>query len=360
MANILVVEDEISVNENICEILSIENHNCISAHNGLEALEVLKSNQIDLILSDIMMPQMDGISLYKNIVDEGKFWNIPFVFLTAKSEEADFREAMRLGASDYLRKPFKMKDLIDAVNVRLKKSKQILNRIDVIKSNISKYIPHELRTPIGVILGYSNLILEDYKELETDEIISMVGLVEESCLRLKDRIEKLILLTEIELDIDSKHEINSVISVDENLIVELCANPIGYYNRNKDLKVTAEPVKINIPKYYLEVLIHELIDNACKFSNPGNEIKVTGKKNTDLYYLVIEDKGIGIEMDEIAKLSAFIQIGRESKQQEGNGLGLTAVNRILDLINGSVSINSSKGTGTAIEVKLPIEKEISE
>lgn len=354
MANILIVEDEFSVSENICEILSTEDHNCIQAYNGVEALQLLDSQQVDLIVSDVMMPQMDGVTLYKKIVREEKFLQIPFIFLTAKSEESDCRKMMNLGASDYIKKPFKMHDLIEAVNVRLKKSKLELDRVEEIKRNISKYIPHELRTPIGIILGYSNLIIEDQDDLEKEEILSMVKLIEKSGLRLKDRIEKLILLTEIELDIDSKEYHNLNTNIEENILSKLCMKPICYYNRKKDFHYYAESAVLKISDYYLEVLLCELIDNACKFSNPGQKIILSGQLKDKYYKIIIADNGIGMDMDEVTKLSSFVQFERELNQQEGNGLGISIIKRIMHLVEGNISIKSTKGVATIVELNIPL------
>jgi CheY-like chemotaxis protein/CRP-like cAMP-binding protein len=120
---ILVIEDNLEVRENIAEILNLSGYTVLDAENGIEGVKIAKNNIPDLIICDVMMPQLDGFGTLKILQNTPETSNIPFVFLTAKSEKIDFRKGMSLGADDYLTKPFDDTDLLNAVEVRLKKSK---------------------------------------------------------------------------------------------------------------------------------------------------------------------------------------------------------------------------------------------
>lgn len=125
MKNILVIEDNNEVRENLCEILDLANYNTHQAENGKVGVEMAKSIKPDLILCDVMMPVLDGFGVLRILNRDPQLMHIPFMFLTAKAEKADFRKGMGLGADDYITKPFDEVELMDAIEMRLKKSKQL-------------------------------------------------------------------------------------------------------------------------------------------------------------------------------------------------------------------------------------------
>lgn len=127
---ILIIEDNIDMRENTAEILELANFNVLSANDGKEGLELAKKNKLDLILCDIMMPELDGFGVLRAIENIPEMAGIPFVFITAKSEKSDFRKGMDLGADDYLTKPFTGNDLLRVVNARIKKNQTLKERFN--------------------------------------------------------------------------------------------------------------------------------------------------------------------------------------------------------------------------------------
>ena len=119
---ILIIEDNLDIRENICEILELANYRVDTANNGKDGVHKAKTLIPDLIVCDIMMPIMDGYDVLYLLSKNEKTSNIPFIFLTAKAEKSDFRKGMNLGADDYLTKPFDEIDLLNAVESRLKRS----------------------------------------------------------------------------------------------------------------------------------------------------------------------------------------------------------------------------------------------
>lgn len=122
MKKILLIEDHTEIRENTAEILSLSNYEVIEAENGKVGVEMAKTQHPDLIICDIMMPQLDGYGVLHMLSKNPETAGIPFIFLTAKSEKEDFRKGMKLGADDYLIKPFDELDLLDAIELRLKKN----------------------------------------------------------------------------------------------------------------------------------------------------------------------------------------------------------------------------------------------
>jgi CRP/FNR family transcriptional regulator, polysaccharide utilization system transcription regulator len=129
MKTILIIEDNTEVRENAAEILELANYKVLQAENGKIGVEVANSKHIDLIICDIMMPVLDGYGVIHLLSNNPKTANIPFIFLTAKSERGDFRKAMEMGADDYLTKPFDDIELLRAIESRFKKSEVIKDDI---------------------------------------------------------------------------------------------------------------------------------------------------------------------------------------------------------------------------------------
>ncbi|MEJ8756964.1 response regulator [Pontibacter sp. H259] len=133
MKKILLIEDNQEIRENTAEILSLANYTVLEAENGKVGVELAKNEHPDLIICDIMMPQLDGYGVLHMLSKNPATSSIPFIFLTAKSEKEDFRKGMNLGADDYLTKPFDDLELLDAVEMRLKKN-------EILKAEFTKSV----------------------------------------------------------------------------------------------------------------------------------------------------------------------------------------------------------------------------
>lgn len=126
MKKVLLIEDNLEIRENTAEILELANYDVLTAENGKLGVALAKEdNGIDLIICDIMMPELDGYGVLHILNKNPDTAKIPFIFLTAKAERSDMRKGMSLGADDYLTKPFDDTELLDAVEIRLKKSEQL-------------------------------------------------------------------------------------------------------------------------------------------------------------------------------------------------------------------------------------------
>lgn len=130
---ILLIEDNSEMRENIAEILELSGYTVFTAEDGLKGIQAARQHQPDLILSDIMMPNLDGLGMLKIINQDEHLKDIPVIFLTAKAEKDDFRKGMNLGAEDYLVKPFEAADLLAVVEKKVDKYKK-LSRLSLGKS----------------------------------------------------------------------------------------------------------------------------------------------------------------------------------------------------------------------------------
>ncbi len=129
MKKILVIEDNQEVKENLAEILELSNYEVITAENGVIGVEKAQKESPDLILCDVMMPELDGFGVLHILSKRETTANIPFIFLTAKTDKSDLRKGMNLGADDYITKPFDDTELLDAIETRFRKHEQLKKQV---------------------------------------------------------------------------------------------------------------------------------------------------------------------------------------------------------------------------------------
>src|SRR5687768_6557413 len=140
MKKILLIEDNPEVRENTSEILSLANYDVLVAENGKIGVDIAQRQRPDLIICDIMMPELDGYGVLHILSKNEETAGIPFIFLSAKAEKADVRKGMDLGADDYLTKPFDDTDLLNAIEARLKKFEVHQKQYDVSPEGLDSLI----------------------------------------------------------------------------------------------------------------------------------------------------------------------------------------------------------------------------
>lgn len=203
MSRVLIIEDEKNIRETIKEILELNDYEIAIAENGLIGIAKALQFKPDLIVCDVMMPEMDGFETLKNIRAINEISNTPFVFLTAKTETRDFREGMNSGADDFLNKPFNTQELLKVIQLRITKSNQakelfireinnLKEEVENLQNSINKLSfnnSHVLRAPLLKILGLINYIIEDSEE-KSQMDLNALSMLKESCLELSEATEE--------------------------------------------------------------------------------------------------------------------------------------------------------------------------
>jgi signal transduction histidine kinase len=363
MKKILVIEDEMSVRDNIVELLDAENFETVAAENGVEGVKRAREELPDLILCDVMMPHLDGYGVLEALQSDRATATIPFIFLTAKAEKADTRKGMELGADDYLTKPFTIEELLGAIAPRLQKqatiAEQSQEKLEELRNTIALSLPHELRTPINGILGYAQLLAEDYEDLDREEALEMLEGIQVSAKRLHRLVQNYLLYAEIEIVARDPQRLqywmNNLGAHSPSEIERAARSKLAEGGREGDLCLDLETASIAISAVHLHKIVEELIDNACKYSSPGTPIRVVGRKEepTD-YCLRIVDRGRGMSATQIANIGAYMQFERKLYEQQGSGLGLAIVRRLSQLYGGDLKLDSVPEGETTATVRLPL------
>jgi two-component system, sensor histidine kinase and response regulator len=362
MTKILVLEDDSSIRENIVELLEDEGYIAFEAANGEDGVALAIEKSPDLIISDVMMPLLDGYGVLTAVRAHSSLATTPFIFLTAKADKPDFRLGMELGADDYLTKPFTQEELLQAIASRLSRQtrhkEEAEKKVDDLRKNISYALPHELRTPLSGIIGPAKMMLDTLDLLEKEDIRQFLLIIHESGARLHRLIQNFLLYAQLEMDSNDNGQIASMrrgatISA-EPIISKGAAERAIFHKRTADLTLAVADAPVAIAHEHLEKICSELVDNGFKFSQNGDPVEVIGTTSDTMYFLSVNDRGKGMTGEEIDKIGGFVQFKRRLYEQQGPGLGLTIAKRLVELHGGSLTIVSTPAVKTTVTAQLPL------
>ncbi len=362
MKKILIIEDETHIRNNIQEILELSDFGTVVAENGLHGLRLAKETLPDLIICDLMMPELDGYGVLTQLRQNHATATIPLIFLTAKSEWSDLRRGMELGADDYLTKPFQPDQLLQAIATRLDKQsiseQQTQQKLNTLSSAISHSLPHEINTPLNHILGMSQLLMEEEGIVDNAENLEMLESIHQAALRLHRLTINFLMYADLELLAfnPEKAELlrnnclqNSVETVIKNIAVKIAKEA----NRSADLSIEISDAMVKISPDQMNKIAEEIIDNAFKFSQPNTPVKIIGHSSNNSFNLYIIDFGRGMTNEQIANVGAYVQFERKMYEQQGSGLGLLIAKRLVEFSGGELTIESLAGKQTTIKIVLP-------
>jgi two-component system sensor histidine kinase/response regulator len=358
MKSILLIEDDSITRKLVAAALS-SSYQVIIAEDGAEGLELAHQHIPDLIISDMSMPGLDGISLLRNLRADESTKTIPLLFLTGQDNYSTIRTAMSLGADDYLLKPFDLADLRAAIKATLLKQSQrkakYENILRQLCHNISTSLPHELRTAVMVVQGYATILLEEKERLDP-ETFEMVNAIQRYSDRLFVLSEKMYWHSIAEITeaqpLDDLGQIESQ-GIIQN-VAEQLAKKLG---READLNLCLQPANLTCPADFFERIVLEIIENAFKFSYPQDPVQVSSSIQGNNFILRVKDNGRGFHPQEIKQINAFMQFGRDKYEQQGTGLGLSIAKRLVQLLAGRLTVQSTPNLYTVVIVSLPLASE---
>lgn len=365
MAKILIIEDSDDLRADIIEMLLLEGFTMLEARDGLEGVDVALSQLPDVIICDVMMPYMDGFEVLEKLRAHPLTQTIPFVFLTSRAEHDSQRFAMRQGADDYLAKPFNAKELIDVIRAQLKKASDIRaatdKQMEDLRLNIISAMPHELRTPLNAILGFSEVMMMEADTLSPAKVKEWAQFIHNAGMRLLRMTENYLVYARVSIALNDPEERaafrRELTDRPHDVLMEQVGIIADRHNRRDDLIIRLEPVESALCAYtHFVKIIDELVDNACKFSEPGKQITVRTAVEPPYYVLYVEDQGRGISPEHLPQIGAYMQFDRWFYEQQGTGLGLGIVVQIVRLHEGVFDIASTPGKGTQVKVGLRISE----
>jgi len=361
MTKILVIEDDPQVRDVIVDILDAEDFSPFSAQDGQSGLTVVRENRPDLIICDVMMPEMDGYEVLERLRHDPDTATIPFIFLTAKSEKLDIRRGMELGADDYLTKPFTREELLGTISTRLNRQatlqEQSQQKLEDLRTSISFSLPHGLRTPLQAILRDAHLLINDYAVIQPDELLGVAESIYGSAQRLHRLMQNFLLIAELEVLELSPDRLKTLrrqrIGYSHAVIQAAAQAKAQEYGRDADLQLDLQELPVQMSESMLKKIATELLDNAFKFSEPGDPVQVISSHQDGQFTFYVIDQGRGFLPGQTEEVGPYIQFEADTYGQDGVGLGLAVAKRLVELHQGQLHIESIPSKQTMLRISLP-------
>ncbi|MCC6933611.1 MAG: hybrid sensor histidine kinase/response regulator [Deltaproteobacteria bacterium] len=365
---ILVVDDDLPILSVIKDILVHHGYEVVTSTSVDEARQILNSMIPDLIISDIVMPNEDGGALHQLLRKSHELAQIPFIFLTGVTDSEKVREAQELGIDEYMFKPFDTQDLLSLVRGKLKRSEEfhgiLDHRMESFRKRVIHTLSHEFRTPLVAVNTGTELLRDQLDKLDRKVLFDLIESIQHGGQRLQHLVEDFITIQQI----DSGHaEIVAKRYKKEINFVELLQRSMRSFEDEiavKDFQRISQPIFDKSIKFHIMVcepqiseVIHRLLSNALKFGGRSGSIELNIQATSEDASLFIRDHGQGISASAVNEVCGmFTQIDRETKEQQGCGLGLAIVSKYLILNNGFIHFHTPEDGGTIVEIKFPLVK----
>ncbi len=362
-ARILIIEDEDDLRDNVADLLELEGYSVLQAADGREGLRLAATAHPDLVLCDVMMPEMDGPAVLRALRARPDTLTLPFIFVTAQAEARNVRTGMNLGADDYLAKPFTDAELLRSIGARLERHRSLAAQDQAarqqLRSDLTQVIPHELRTPLVTILGCTQLLRDEWRELDADFAEQLLDDVYRAGSRMERFVENFSLYAQLELvardaDLCAGFLADNLSDAREALTTQPFVVAVRH-GRADDLRVEATPARVRMAGAHLSKLVGEIVDNAFKFSPPGTPVLVEGAREGSSYVVCVQDAGRGLTPEQSGQVGAFVQFDRGQHEQQGLGLGLHLARTLATLHGGTLALDSAPGRGTRATLRLPLD-----
>jgi signal transduction histidine kinase len=373
--DILIVDDHLENLQILFSMLTDYGYEVRRVLNGIQALNVVKSEPPDLILLDILMPEMDGYEVCRYLKAEASTASIPVIFLTALDDEVDKLKAFEVGGIDYITKPFHMKEVMARIenqltiqrqrralaeqneqlkdqNIRLEQLNTELiklnSKLEQSNQDLEKFAyiaSHDLRSPLQTIIGFAQILTQKYQQCLDEKGKHYLDRIITGGYRMNKLIGALLEYSRIgckhlELKpVDGNKMLDHVL---ESLQAEIESSHAVIF-RDKLPNFIGDEVQI-------EQLFQNLISNGIKYCHPQvkPQIKITVEPRINFEYLIgIHDNGIGIGSEDFQRIFQVFQRLHNSEQYPGTGIGLAVCQKIIDNHGGLIWVESEENQGTS-------------
>ena len=364
---ILIVDDVMSNVLLLKVLLTNEKFAIATASNGRQALEQVEKENPDLVLLDVMMPDMSGFEVAQHLKPNPNTADIPIIFLTALNSTADIVKGFQVGANDFISKPFNKEELIIRVThqISLVAAKRlILSKTEELQRTIAgrdklySVIAHDLRSPMGSIKMVLNMLILNLPSekigAEMYELLTMANQTTEDVFSLLDNLLKW-----------TKSQIGKLNVVYQDVdLVEVTDGVIEIFSMVASLKkiriheMKPEKMMVNADIDMLKTVVRNLLSNAIKFSKENSEVLVKMEEVDGMAVVSVQDYGCGISEEGQKKLlhtdTHFSTFG--TNNEEGSGLGLLLCKDFVVKNGGKLWFTSKEGEGSIFSFSIPVKK----
>jgi two-component system sensor histidine kinase/response regulator len=346
---ILAVDDD-DIDIMIVEKLLSAEHELRTASTGEQALEIATDFLPDIILLDNMLPGMDGREVCQQIRADSRLRHTKIIMVSGKTTVSERVEAYEAGADDYITKPFDKDELLAKIRVYLRLKS--VEEVDQFKTNVLTLIGHEARTPLTCLIGSAEMLMSE-ENIDAEEQKLFMVMVYNSAKRLHSLFEKVMLLSTLK---SGKQQFNMEPAELREVVREaICKVAPKASERNVKIQeqFDAGPT-VCLDKNEIKRVMIAILDNAVRFSPSDGIVTVGISSDNGDVCLSVNDQGEGIDSDYLPYVFEELSDPDVAHHSEGHGLSLAIARQIILRHNGTISAESTKGSGTTFTVRLPI------
>ncbi|WP_425409958.1 hybrid sensor histidine kinase/response regulator [Hyphococcus sp.] len=367
-ATIVLADDDPVMRELAGAKLAEAGYAVVSAENGREALTLLKQRDIDLVVSDLDMPVMNGFELTSAIRSDPSISAIPVMVITASDQSDAVDRAFAAGATSFLAKPINWSLFNHAVKFVLRASedrKALQAARDQaeagarFKDSLMSVMSHELRTPLNAIIGFGQIIGEQFKQNNDPVHQEYSAYIIDSGKRLLSSVSDMLLASDARSGPITINEADVCLNALIDDAVAEMKNTLNLAGAALESRPADQDIEVTCDRTLVSRAIRKLIDNAVKFSSKNAKIFVGATLTRGgAVVIIVKDNGPGIEADKLAQVCApFAQLDMSIRRsREGLGLGLPLVQAIAAAHQGSFRLDSKVGAGTKAIFSLPASR----
>ena len=330
--------------------------------------DAIGTKQWDVIISDFVMPQFSGLEALNLIKSKGL--DVPFIITSGKISDDTAVMSMKAGAADYI-----MKDNLTRLGPAIERELQetsvrrdsekasrtlkereaelrVLKQIDQLKDDFIGLVSHELRTPLTVILGALSTVMTEGDRISNKELRQLVGDAYSEAELLSDILANLLELARAQAN---RLQINEE-PVNIRETIDTVIKKMKQQTTSRQIIVDCdESLTVNADRIRLQRILHNLLDNAIKYSEPKTKIEVSVRQNSSEVLIGVKDKGIGIPIEKQGILfEPFQRLELPNNQATGTGLGLVVCRRLVEAHGGRMWVESKPGAGSNFQFTLPM------
>lgn len=362
---ILIVDDEEALMKALCNTLKDAGFDAMGFSRGADALAALRENKFELLLSDLMMPEMDGIVLLKNALEIDP--DLIVIIMTGAGTIATAVEAMKSGAFDYVLKPFKLNVMLPVLaravalrDLRLRnaalerKIRERTNQLEVANKELEAFaytVSHDLRAPLRHIAGYTQIILRSNESQLAEKDREVFDHIVKATDRMAQLIEDLLAFSRLATGELKRGPVNT-----QALVEEVLQELKPEYESRPILWEKAALPQLQADPGLLRQVFANLISNAVKYTRPCHPAKIEIGAQTDDSgepVIFVRDNGAGFDMKYAAKLFGVFQRLHRQDEFEGTGVGLANVRRIIAKHGGRTWAEGKVGHGATFYFTIP-------
>jgi len=363
---ILIVDDVVSNVLLLKILLTNEKFQVCTANCGNMCIEQAKAEKPDLILLDVMMPDISGFDTAVILKKDPQTADIPIIFLTALNNPSDLVHGFQVGANDFLTKPFNKEELVVRVmhQITLVAAKRLIQKQnEELRATISNrdkmysVIAHDLRSPMASIRMVLNLVVSSVApDVVGPELFELLDKANKESEDVHDLLDNLLKWTKSQTgrlnvvlqDLDLNDIIPGVVD-----IFEMIAQT---KHINLEFNSTPDPLVVRADNDMLKTIVRNFMSNAVKFSPDGSSVEINMEQEGDFAKVSIRDHGVGIAPERIESIFHKGETTYGTDGEEGSGLGLQLCADFARKIGGDVSVESVLGEGSTFSVLLPLRK----